>query len=256
MTMKAEHLFSVKDKVILLTGASQGIGKSLAEMYLENGAKLALVARNEEKLKAVQAELGDDERVAIFPCDVTDTEHLPQVVADVVERFGSIDVLVNNAGTNITKPATELSELEWDTVLDLNLKSTFFLSQAVHSYMKKQGSGRIIHMSSQMAEVGYYKRAAYCSSKGGVKQLTKALAIEWAKDNILVNSVGPTFIETPMTDSMFEDKDFKDDVYSRIPLGRLSKTEDLFGAMLYLSSQASNMVTGQTLYVDGGWTSW
>lgn len=111
-------------------------------------------------------------------------------------------------------------------------------------------------MSSQMAEVGYYKRSAYCSSKGGVKQLTKSLAIEWSNDNILVNSVGPTFIKTPLTAKMMEDEDFKEDVMNRIPLGRLAKTEDLYGAILYLSSAASNMVTGQTLYIDGGWTSW
>ncbi|GAK12377.1 SDR family NAD(P)-dependent oxidoreductase [Geomicrobium sp. JCM 19039] len=254
--MNASELFSVKNCVIVLTGASQGIGKSLAELYVTNGAKVALVARNRSSLEAVQEELGNGENVAIFPFDVTETAQLPKLAEDVFERFGAIDVLVNNAGTNITKPAIEFTEAEWDAVLDLNLKSAFFFSQAVYPYMKKQGGGKIIHMSSQMAEVGYYKRSAYSSSKGGVKQLTKALAIEWAGDHILVNAVGPTFIETPLTATMMEDDAFKADVLSRIPLGRLAKTEDLFGAMLYLSSGASNMVTGQTLYVDGGWTSW
>ncbi|MGN7284609.1 SDR family NAD(P)-dependent oxidoreductase [Shouchella rhizosphaerae] len=254
--IKAEKLFSVKDRVILLTGASQGIGRSLAELFISNGAKVALVARNQEKLENVARQLNANEQVAIFPCDVTNTTQLPLIAKEVYKRFGAIDVLINNAGTNITKPAEELSEKEWDDVLDLNLKSAFFFSQAVYPYMKEQHGGKIIHMSSQMAEVGYYKRSAYCSSKGGVKQLTKALAIEWAKDHILVNSVGPTFIETPLTNSMFKDEAFKKDVYSRIPLGKLAKAEDLFGAILYLSSPASNMVTGQTLYVDGGWTSW
>jgi 2-deoxy-D-gluconate 3-dehydrogenase len=254
--MNAEHLFSMKDKVVVLTGASQGIGKELASLYVENGARVALVARNEVKLQAVKEELDPANQVEIFPYDVTDTAKLPELAEKIHANFGQIDVLVNNAGINITKPATDLSEEEWDRVLDLNLKSAFFFSQAVYPYMKRRGRGKIIQMSSQMAEVGYFKRAAYASSKGGLKQLTKALAIEWAEDQILVNAVGPTFIETPMTKTMFTDEAFKKDVYSRIPLGRLAKTSDLYGAMLYLSSDASNMVTGQTIYVDGGWTSW
>jgi 2-deoxy-D-gluconate 3-dehydrogenase len=254
--MRAGELFSVKDKVVILTGASQGIGKELAALYVANGARVALIARNKEKLQAVKEELDAGERVAFFPCDVTDTAKLPEVAEKIHAHFGKIDILVNNAGINITKPAAELSEEDWDTVLDLNLKSAFFFSQAVYPYMKRQGQGKIIQMSSQMAEVGYFKRAAYSSSKGGLKQLTKALAIEWAEDQILVNAVGPTFIETAMTKKMFADEEFKKDVCRRIPLGRLAKTSDLYGAMLYLSSDASNMVTGQTIYVDGGWTSW
>lgn len=252
-----EKLFSLKDKVVILTGASQGIGKELAVVYAKLGAKIALIARNQSKLAQVKQELQDlNCETIIISCDLTNTKAIAPAIASVYEHFGRIDVLVNNAGTNITKHAEEVTESDWDTVLDINLKSTFFCSQAVYPYMKESGGGKIINMSSQMAEVGYYKRSAYCSSKGGVKQLTKSLAVEWAADNILTNSIAPTFIETPMTEKMFEDEAFKEDVFNRIPLGRLAKPEDLFGAIVFLSSDASNMVTGQTLFVDGGWTIW
>ncbi|QQK75365.1 glucose 1-dehydrogenase [Salicibibacter cibarius] len=255
--MKIDDIFSVQEKVVIITGASQGIGKDLAHTFAENGAKLALVARNKDKLQQVKTDTGlSSDDVEIFPWDITETESLADLAKQIHETFGRIDVLINNAGTNITKPATEITEGDWDTVLDINLKSAFFFNQAVYPFMKAQGSGKIIHMSSQMEEVGYYKRSAYCSSKGGIKQLTKSLAIEWSGDQINVNSVAPTFIETPLTAKMFEAEAFKADVYSRIPLGRLAKTEDLFGAVLYLSSNASDMVTGQTLFVDGGWTAW
>jgi 2-deoxy-D-gluconate 3-dehydrogenase len=174
----------------------------------------------------------------------------------VYNHFGKIDILVNNAGLNVAKSAEELSPQDWDTVLDINLKSVFFMCQAAGKYMIDQKKGKIINMSSQMAFVGYYKRAAYSSSKGGLTQLTKALSIEWAPHQINVNAIAPTFIETPMTKSMFEDEKFKHEVISRIPLGRLAKTEDLFGGVLYLASHCSDMMTGQTLVVDGGWTVW
>lgn len=252
-----EKLFSLKNKVVILTGASQGIGKELAVVYAKLGAKLALIARNQSKLEKVKQELQNlNCETIIISCDLTNTKEIAPAFASVYKHFGRIDVLVNNAGTNITKSADRVTESDWDTVLDINLKSTFFCSQAVYSYMKESRVGKIINMSSQMAEVGYYKRSAYCSSKGGVKQLTKSLAVEWAADNILINSIAPTFIETPMTEKMFEDEAFKEDVFNRIPLGRLAKPEDLFGALVYLSSDASNMVTGQTLFVDGGWTIW
>lgn len=254
--MKIEELFSIKDKVIIVTGGSRGIGKDLAKFLINNGAKVALIARSKNELKKVKKELNLNDNLEIFPFDITEYEKHDYIMEEIFDYFGHIDVLINNAGTNITKPATELTETDWDKVLDLNLKSAFFLSQAVQPYFVKNKKGKIINMSSQMAEVGYFDRAAYSSSKGGVKQLTKALAIEWAKENILVNAIGPTFIDTPMTKPMFEDEDFKNDVFSRIPLGRLAKVEDLYGAVAYLSSDASNIVTGQTIYVDGGWTSW
>src|SRR5699024_1733046 len=148
------------------------------------GAKVVLIARNEEKLNDLKREMENSGyEVMSIPCDVTQVQQLSEVMKRVYERFKRIDILINNAGTNITKEAEEVTETDWDTVLDLNLKSAFFCSQAASKYMKKGQKGKIINMSSQMSQVGYYKRAAYCSSKGGLMQQTRALAIEWAKDH-------------------------------------------------------------------------
>lgn len=252
-----ENLFSLKDKVAVITGASQGIGKELARAVAEAGAKVALIARNESKLKKLSKELeADGYDTLAIPLDLMDIESIPEKMKAIYHHFGSIDMLINNAGINITKPAEEITEVDWDHVLDLNLKSAFFCCQAAGEFLKKAEHGKIINMSSQMAQVGYFKRSAYSSSKGGITQMTRALAIEWAEHQINVNAVAPTFIETPLTEEMFKDEAFKQDVLSRIPLGRLATSKDLFGAILFLSSPASNMVTGQTIFVDGGWTVW
>jgi NAD(P)-dependent dehydrogenase (short-subunit alcohol dehydrogenase family) len=255
--LSVNQLFDLTGKTAVVTGASQGIGSDMAKFLASAGANVALVARNERKLEGLEQEIREAGGVALgIACDVLAVDELPAMMSKVNKAFGSVDILVNNAGTNITKPAEEVTEADWDAVLDLNLKSAFFCSQAAARYMKERRSGKVIHISSQMAFVGYYKRSAYCSSKGGLLQLTKALAIEWASFGINVNSIAPTFIETALTERMFDDPEFKEDVLRRIPLGRLAKPEDLFGALLYLSSGASDMVTGQTLVVDGGWTVW
>lgn len=253
-----KNLFDLSGKVAVITGGSKGIGKDIAAMLAGNGADVVIIARNQRELEEAAAEIraASGRKVLPISSDLTDVSAIPHVVEQIVSEFGQIDILVNNAGINIPKPALEVTEQDWDTVMDLNLKSVFFLSQAVGRHMIERRSGKIINMSSQMAFVGYYKRSAYSSSKGGVTQLTKALAIEWSSYQINVNAVAPTFIETPLTRPMLEDEQFKQDVLSRIPLGRLAKTEDLFGAVLYLASSASDMVTGQTLVVDGGWTVW
>ncbi|QKY70045.1 SDR family NAD(P)-dependent oxidoreductase [Lentibacillus sp. CBA3610] len=250
-------LFDLTGKVAVITGASQGLGIEIAKFMAESGASVALIARNEDKLKALEKELTDSGYKALaVPLDIKNTEKIQPAMEKINDHFGQIDILLNNAGTNITKPAEEITEEDWDQVLDLNLKSAFFCCQAAAEYIKKSENGKIINMSSQMAAVGYYKRSAYSSSKGGITQLTRSLAIEWANHNINVNAVAPTFVETPLTKPMFEEPDFQKDVMSRIPLGRLAKPEDLFGAILYLSSASSSMVTGQTIFVDGGWTVW
>lgn len=255
--MNLASIFGIKDQVVVITGASQGIGKDMAFLFGSMGAKVALVARNKEKLELLSNEMKDLGYSAMYvPCDITKVDLIADVMSQIYDQYGKIDILINNAGTNIAKPPEEISEKDWDAVLDLNLKSAFFCSKEAGKYMKQGTKGKIIFISSQMAQVGYYNRVSYCSSKGGVMQLTRSLAIEWAKHQINVNSVAPTFIETPMTASMFEDQSFKEDVLNRIPLGRLAKPEDLYGALLFLSSSASDMVTGQTVFVDGGWTVW
>jgi 2-deoxy-D-gluconate 3-dehydrogenase len=252
-----DKLFNLKGKAAVITGASQGLGMELARFMAEAGASVALIARNEDKLSKLEKELTDAGHKAIsVPLDIMKTEKIQPAMKKINDHFGGIDILINNAGTNITKPAEEITEADWDQVLDLNLKSAFFCCQAAGDYLKKSENGKIINMSSQMAAVGYYKRSAYSSSKGGMTQLTRSLAIEWAKYNVNVNAVAPTFVETPLTKPMLDDPDFQQDVMNRIPLGRLAQPEDLFGAILFLSSASSSMVTGQTLFVDGGWTVW
>ena len=165
-----------------------------------------------------------------------------------------VDVLVNNAGVNVPKDALDVTERDWDAVLDVNLKGLFFMSQAVGKRMKEMGGGKIVNMASQNGVVGYYKRAAYCSSKAGVVNLTRVLALEWAQYNINVNAVGPTFVLTPLTQSTFDDPVMRADLLERIPLGRVGQPEDVVGAVVFLASPAASLITGHTLLVDGGWT--
>lgn len=257
IVLDISKLFDLSGKIAVITGASKGLGKDIAKLLATAGSRVAIVARDKEKLEAAAHEL-EIEGYDVLPlvCDLSKVEGIPMIMKQVYDHFGQIDILINNAGLNIPKPAEEVTEKDWDAILDINLKSAFFCSQAAGRYMVQRNQGKIVNVSSQMAFVGYYNRSAYCASKGGLTQMTRALAIEWAKHRINVNAIAPTFIETPMTESMFCDPDFREEVISRIPLGRLAKVEDLYGAMLYLSSHASDMVTGQTIVVDGGWTVW
>lgn len=242
-------------KTVVVTGGSRGIGRDIARTFAELGANVVISGRNQETLDDALRELhGSNPRCIAVAGDLSAVAEVRWLIDKAADTFGTVDVLVNNAGVNIAKPAMEVTEADWDTVLDLNLKSAFFASQAAAKYMLAQKSGRIINIASQMAFVGYIKRAAYCSSKGGMVQMTKALAVEWAKEGVKVNAVAPTFIETEFTAKMFEDKAFKKDVESRILLDGLAQPKDISGAVLYLASDLANFVTGETIKVDGGWT--
>ncbi|MBT2584239.1 SDR family NAD(P)-dependent oxidoreductase [Planococcus sp. ISL-109] len=242
-------------KSVIVTGGSRGIGKDIALTFAELGANVTISGRNKQALgETLELLRAHNPKCIAVSGDLSDIKQVRQLIDAAAAEFGTIDVLVNNAGVNIAKPAMDVTEEDWDTVLDLNLKSAFFASQAAAKYMLAQNSGRIINIASQMAFVGYIKRAAYCSSKGGMVQMTKALAVEWAKGGIRVNAVAPTFVETEFTEKQFADKAFKDDVNSRILLDGLSQPKDTSGAVLYLASDLSNFVTGETIKVDGGWT--
>lgn len=249
------YFSELENKTVIVTGGSKGIGKEIARTFAELQANVVIVGRDNNALQNTLAELQQfNAQCTSIRADLKDVKQVRAMIDEVVSQFGTVDVLVNNAGVNIAKPAIEVTEDDWDQVLDTNLKSTFFCSQAAATYMIPQGSGRIINIVSQMAFVGYYKRAAYCASKGGAVQLTKALAVEWAQSGITVNAVAPTFIETELTAKMFEDEAFKKDVESRILLGKLAQPQDISGAVLYLASNLANFVTGETIKVDGGWT--
>lgn len=245
----------LEHKTVIVTGGSKGIGKDIALTFAKLKANVVISGRDNQVLEETLKELKNyNNRCMAVQGDLSIIENIKNLIETTAKEFGTIDILINNAGVNIAKPALEVTEADWDIVLDLNLKSVFFTSQAAAKYMSKQKNGKIINIASQMAFVGYYNRAAYCSSKGGLVQLTKALAVEWAKLGINVNAVAPTFIETELTAKMFEDEAFKKDVENRILLKGLSQPKDISGAVLYLASDLANFVTGETLKVDGGWT--
>jgi 2-deoxy-D-gluconate 3-dehydrogenase len=247
--------FDLSGKVAIVTGAGRGMGFHIALALAKYGADIVVCSRTVPELKRVGAEIEKiGRRALVHEMDVTNISEIHTMVERAVNAFGHIDILVNNAGVNITQWAVDVTEETWDRVLDTNLKALFFCAQAVGRVMIRQKKGKIINISSQTGTVAIPQRAAYCSSKGGVNQLTKLLAIEWAQYNINVNAIAPTFIETPFTKPMFEKEGFREYVLGNIPLGRVGKPEDVTGAVIYLASEASNLVTGHILLVDGGWT--
>lgn len=242
-------------KKVLVTGASKGIGKDIAVAFAKLGAHVVITGRNEEALTETVKEMKQfSSSCSYVKANMKVVSEVYYMVDKSFELMGGLDIVVNNAGINIPKTALEVTEEEWDSIIDTNLKGMFFCSQRSGKYMIPKKHGKIINIVSQMGFVGYIKRAAYCSSKGGAVQLTKALAVEWASYNIKVNAVAPTFIETELTTDMFKDEEFYQDVLSRIPLGKLAQPSDVTGAVLYLASDMANFVTGETIKVDGGWT--
>ena len=247
--------FSLPDKVALVTGAGRGIGRYLAQGLARYGADIIATGRTVSQLEEAAQEIRQlGRRCLVVPMDITQKADIEKGVEKAFQHFGRIDILVNNAGINIPKPALEVTEEDWRRVLDSNLTGLFFCCQAVGRIMVNQKSGKIINISSQTGTMAIQWRAAYCSSKAGVNLLTKVLALEWGPHNINVNAVAPTFIETPMTKPMLENPAFREMVLNKILLGRVGQPKDVLGAVIYLASEASDLVTGHVLLVDGGWT--
>ena len=247
--------FRLDDQVAVVTGASEGIGYGLAKALANAGAKVALAARNADRLNQladeIRAEGGD---ALAVPMDVTDVAQINDAMQKIHEHWGSLDILVNNAGIGLKSAAVDVTETHWDETMNVNLRGLFFCCQAAGKIMLDQGAGRIINMSSQVSVVGYRDYAVYCASKGGVNQLTKALALEWSARGVTVNAVGPTFIYTPGTAHLLDQPEVKESILSRLPINRLGTITDVAGAVIYLASPAGGLVTGELLLVDGGWT--
>ena len=249
-------LFDLTGRVALVTGGNGGIGLGMARGLAQAGAAIAIAGRNQAKSETAAAELAKlGIKTAVLIADVTDEAQCRKMVDDTVTRLGRLDILVNNAGINIRKAPQELSTAEWKEVIDTNLTSTFTCSQAVYATMKQAGGGKIINIGSMLSIFGAGFAAAYGASKGGVVQLTKALASGWAKDNIQVNAVLPGWIDTDLTRSAREQiKGLNTMVLMRTPAGRWGVPTDMAGVAVFLASPASNFVTGTAIPVDGGYS--
>jgi 2-deoxy-D-gluconate 3-dehydrogenase len=247
--------FRLDDQVAVVTGASEGIGYGLAKALANAGAKVALVARNADRLDQLADEIRSEGGHALAaPLDVCDVAQINDVMRKIHEHWGRLDILVNNAGIGLKNSAVDVTEADWDETMNINLRGLFFCCQAAGKIMLAQGAGRIVNMSSQVSVVGYRDYAVYCASKGGVNQLTKALALEWSSRGVTVNAVGPTFIYTPGTAHLLDKPEVQKSILDRLPIERLGTITDVAGAVIYLASPAGGLVTGEILLVDGGWT--
>jgi NAD(P)-dependent dehydrogenase (short-subunit alcohol dehydrogenase family) len=244
--------FRLDGKRALVTGAGRGIGLTAASALAEAGAHVTLAARTESEVEeAAEAIRARGDQAEALVLDVTDLAMMQEIIADA-EPF---NVLVNNAGINRPAHLMDVTVEDFDAVMKLNLRAAFFVAQAVaRQLLDAKQPGSIINISSQMGHVGAARRTVYCASKHAMEGFTKAMAIELAPHNIRVNSLGPTFLETPMTRPFFENKAFRDEVLSKIKLGRLGQLEELTGAIVFLASDASSLMTGSALVLDGGWT--
>ena len=246
----------VDGQVALVTGAGRGIGATIARYLAEAGAEVILLSRTLSELQTVAQQITDaGGRASIRHCDVTDAKALRAII----DELPRLDMLVNNAGTNIPEPMIEVSDEHLDHLLNLNIRSCFIAAQAAVKKMlqdpdRAKKGGSVIHISSQMGHIGSPNRTVYCTTKHAIEGLTKAMAIELAEHNIRVNSVAPTFVDTPLVRQVVNTDEKRAFLFSKIPLGHLAETEDIAAAVAYLASPAARMVTGTCLKVDGGWT--
>lgn len=249
------RLFDLTGRTAIVTGGGRGIGKSIALALAEAGANVVVASRTESELKQVCEEIETTYgRKAYYrTLDIRDQQSIQNLVDYAIQEEEKIDILVNGAGTNVRGRLEDYDEADWDFVMDVNLKSVYLMSKAVIPHMKKRKYGKIINIASLTSELGFVNMPAYAASKGGVSQLTKVMAVELADDGILTNAIGPGYFKTEMTKPVFEDEERVKWMLSRIPLKRIGNLEDLKGTAVFLASSASDYITGQTIYVDGGW---
>ncbi len=249
-------MFELNGKVAIVTGATKGIGNGVAKCLAEVGANIVVVSRHMNECEATAAEIEKDYGVKALPyqCDVTKNDQIQGLVDAAVKEFGKIDILVNNAGIAVTKPAVDLTEDDWDRVLNTNLRGVFFLAQAVGRQMIEQGFGKIINVASMFGLVGDKNILPYLASKGGVVQMTKGLALEWTKFNVQVNAVAPGYAITAINEEVLNNEKVKKALLGKTPMRRYADTKEIASTIIYLASDEASYVTGSVYSVDGGWT--
>ncbi len=253
--MKYFHESKLQGKVAMVTGAARGIGRASCLALAEAGADIAAGLRDVNADSGLAEEIMSMGREVLpLQMDVADKKQIDAAVKKVIEHFGKIDVLVNNAGIAPANLIENYTEEDFDLTVNVNLKGTYFTSQAVGRHMMERKGGRIINLSSQAGFIALPEESVYCMTKAGISHLTKCFAAEWAKYNINVNAIAPTFIETPGTEPWLNQPEFKKKVLSKILLDKIGKPKDVASAVVYLASEAGNMITGSTMMIDGGWT--
>ncbi|NQT00956.1 MAG: glucose 1-dehydrogenase [Planctomycetes bacterium] len=253
--MKSE-LFNLTGKTALVTGGSRGIGLAMARSLAEHGAEVAIIARGKEQLEtaALQIQTDTGKKVSTYPFDLSDIKGIEPLFEKIAAATNGIDILINCAGTTIRGPSEDVDLETWNHVIEVNLTATFLISQAFcRNRRQVEKAGKIINIGSLTCHGARPTTAAYASSKGGLLMLTKTLAVEWAKYNINVNAIGPGYIATELTEPLWTNDEFNEWVLAKTPLGRWGKPEDLAGTAVMLASKAGDFITGQIIYVDGGW---
>ena len=246
-------LFDLDGRVAIITGGSSGIGKAMAAGLAQYGARVVIASSSAAKCEAATEELRRNGAEALAaPTDVAEAEAAVALVKRTVETWGRVDILVNCAGVSQNVPSLEMTPAEWRRVVAVNLDGTFYCSQAAGKQMADAGKGSIINITSISGLLGYADQAAYCRSKGGITMLTRALAVEWAKHNIRVNAIAPTWFYTPISAHILDDPEKLKEKLKNIPLNRVGQGDDIIGAAIFLASDAASFVTGQVLAVDGG----
>jgi NAD(P)-dependent dehydrogenase (short-subunit alcohol dehydrogenase family) len=246
--------FDLSGKAAVVTGATKGLGYAISLALAAAGADIAVVSRTPADCDKVAAEIAALGRRAVsVPADVTDGESVGRLADAVLAAFGKVDILVNNAGTAVTKKAEELTVQEWDRVVDTNLRAVFLLSQAIGRHMIARETGAIINIASVLGMVGEKGVLPYLASKGGVLQLTRGLALEWARHNIRVNAVAPGYVVTPLNEKELSDEKVRARLIGKIPLRRFGTATEIAGAVVFLAADAASYVTGAVIPVDGGW---
>ncbi|UCH71347.1 MAG: glucose 1-dehydrogenase [Candidatus Bathyarchaeota archaeon] len=252
-----ELCFAIRGQTAIVTGASSGLGITFAETLAERGVNVVIAARRYEKLVKLAEDLSNKHGVEVVPvkADVTQEDQVINMVKTATEKLGSLEVIVNNAGAASLSPSVDMRIEEWKKVLDVNLTGVFLCARTAAREMIKKKYGKIVNIASIYGAVGdVFPAAPYYASKGAVINLTRALAVEWAPHKINVNAIAPGFFPSEMTEPIFQDKKSLEHILSRTPLGRTGEPLDLKAALIYLASPASNYVTGQTIFADGGWT--